>query len=383
MPSTLMFADTMTSADMRREIPRPAPDSILFVEHDGVRTVVVRSHEVPDLSELPNLQVLAWDTFGLSELIREGMEQIEATWEIAGRVVSELGVTRAVVPAQFPLAVADRLRAKGIELEVDRVHFANLRRAKGSEQLAGIRRAEAAAEAGTRAAARLLNRATVEEGGVVVADGEPVTCERVKQDVLAAVFASGATLTEFIVAHGAQTSVATLGSGTILAGEPITVDLWPRDVETGCYTDITRTFVVGEISDELAEYQVLVSTALENCIAAVKPGLKVGELYGIAADVIEAAGYPTMRSKKPGEVLFDGFFHTLGHGVGLEGHEYPWLNLSDEELRVDDVIAVEPGCYRHGFGGVRFEDVIHVTADGRKNLTSLPCDLDPAVTAEN
>lgn len=378
-----MFADTMTSADMRREIPRPAPDSILFVEHDGVRTVVVRSHEVTDLSELPDLQVLAWDTFGLSELIRDGMEQIEATWEIAGRVVNELGVTRAVVPAQFPLAVADRLRAKGIELEVDRTHFANLRRAKGPEQLAGIRRAEAAAEAGTRAAARLLARATVEEGGVVVADGETVTCERVKREVLGAVFACGATLTEFIVAHGAQTSVATLGSGTILAGEPITVDLWPRDVETGCYTDITRTFVVGEISDELAQYQALVATALQNCIAEVRPGLKVGELYGIAADVIEAAGYPTMRSKKPGEVLFDGFFHTLGHGVGLEGHEYPWLNLSDEELRVDDVIAVEPGCYRHGFGGVRFEDVIHVTADGRENLTSLPCDLDPAVTAES
>ena len=383
MPSTLMFADTMTSADMRREVPRPAPDPILFVEHDGVRTVVVRSHEVPALSELPDLQVLAWDSFGLNELIGEGMEQIEATWEIASRVVGKLGVTEAVVPPQFPIAVADRIRAKGVEIEVSRKHFAGLRRAKGPEQLAGIRRAEAAAEAGTRAAARLLCNAAIEDGGTVVADGEPLTCERVKREVLGAVFACGATLSEFIVAHGAQTSVATLGSGAILAGEPITVDLWPRDLESGCYTDITRTFVVGDISDELAEYQDLVSTALQRCIASVRPGLKVRELYGIAADLIEAAGYPTMRSKKPEEVLFDGFFHTLGHGVGLEGHEEPWLNLSDAELQVDDVIAVEPGCYRHGFGGVRFEDVVHVTVDGQENLTNLPCNLDPAVTAES
>lgn len=381
MTSSFLFADTLRSPDMRRVVPRPIPDAILYVEHKGESHVVTRSHELPHVAELPGIHAHSWDEFGLGELIKQGLEQIEATWEISARVATELGIRRAVVPPDFPLEVANRLRAAGVELEVDRRLFADRRRPKGPTELAGIRRACAAAEAATRAVARMLARAQVKDG-MVLADDEPVTSERLHREVRLAVIEHGAGIAEFIVAHGPQTSVATLGSGPIKAGEPITVDLWPWDTETACYTDMTRTFVVGPVSDELTEYQRLCRAALDACIAVIKPGLHVGALYGAAADVIEAAGYPTMRTKKEGEVLRDGFFHTLGHGVGLDVHEQPWLNLSDAELRASDVIAVEPGCYRHGYGGVRLEDVIHVTEAGAENLTNYPYDLDPSVSAE-
>ena len=87
---------------------------------------------------------------------------------------------------------------------------------------------------------------------------------------------------------------------------------------------------------------------------------------------------PTQRTKEQGKTLADGFFHGLGHGVGLEVHEEPSLGLtSADTLRAGDVVTVEPGVYRQGFGGVRLEDLVHVTAGGAENLTQYPYDLAP------
>ena len=73
----------------------------------------------------------------------------------------------------------------------------------------------------------------------------------------------------------------------------------------------------------------------------------------------------------------DGFFHATGHGVGLEVHERPGLGrIGSEPLVSGDVIAIEPGLYRHGFGGARLEDLLLVTDDGCEVLTDFPYDLE-------
>jgi Xaa-Pro aminopeptidase len=95
-------------------------------------------------------------------------------------------------------------------------------------------------------------------------------------------------------------------------------------------------------------------------------------------DIFEAAGEQTQRTKTPGTTLADGFFHGLGHGVGLEVHEAPSLGLSAKlPLKAGDVVTVEPGLYRQGYGGVRLEDLILVTVNGAENLTHYPYDLEP------
>jgi len=76
-------------------------------------------------------------------------------------------------------------------------------------------------------------------------------------------------------------------------------------------------------------------------------------------------------------VLEDGFYHGLGHGVGLEVHEEPSLGRVDAVLQAGDVVTVEPGLYRRGFGGCRLEDLVLVTAEGAENLTDYPYDLAP------
>jgi Xaa-Pro aminopeptidase len=135
---------------------------------------------------------------------------------------------------------------------------------------------------------------------------------------------------------------------------------------------MTRTFVVGEVSEELRRYHDLVAEALEAVQEATAPGVSGARLHGIAAETFEAAGYPTLRTKDPGEPLLDGFFHTLGHGVGLRLHEPPHLDPAGPELLPGDVIALEPGCYRQGYGGVRLEDLMLVTETGAELLTHFP-----------
>jgi len=74
-------------------------------------------------------------------------------------------------------------------------------------------------------------------------------------------------------------------------------------------------------------------------------------------------------------VLRDGYFHSLGHGVGLEVHERPGLGRAADTLQAGDVITLEPGCYRQGYGGCRLEDLVIVTEDGCEVLTDFPYDL--------
>jgi Xaa-Pro aminopeptidase len=158
----------------------------------------------------------------------------------------------------------------------------------------------------------------------------------------------------------------------------VIVDLWPQDRASACFADMTRTFVAGAApSDELVAWHALCREALTRCVDAVRPGAAGREIWGIACDVMEAAGHPTQRTKAPGEVLRDGFFHGLGHGVGLEVHESPGLGRGPDVLAAGDVLAIEPGVYRHDRGGVRLEDLVLVTEDGGEVLTDFPYELTP------
>ncbi len=117
--------------------------------------------------------------------------------------------------------------------------------------------------------------------------------------------------------------------------------------------------------------------ALELSSAAARPGVNGRELMRLVCDLFAEHGYPTLLTKAPGEVLEDGFFHGLGHGVGLEVHERPWISRDGDDLLAGDVITLEPGLYRAGVGGVRLEDILLVTDDGAETITRYPYELAP------
>ncbi len=378
MPDFLFFGDTERSPAMRHELPAGIGDPFVLAIVDGVMHVAVSDLDRPLVeAAAPGAEVRGFRELGLFELIDQGLRYHEIDLELASRTVATLGIREAVADPEMPVFIADRLRADGIVLHLDHDAIAARRRVKSASELAGIRRAQTAAEAGLRAAAVLLGRASP-EGDRLVADGEVVTADAVRALIRAACQEHGAPApTDLIVSSVWEGGGHEPGSGPLPASLPIVIDLWPRDEESTCFADMTRTFVVGDVRDAVRELEALVRTALERSRAAVRPGVTGEALYAIACDVFEEAGHRTLRTG-PGDDSEEGFQFSLGHGVGLSVHEAPSLGPTGRgELVAGDVVAIEPGLTVAGIGEVRLEDLLLVTEDGSETLTRYPYDLAP------
>jgi Xaa-Pro aminopeptidase len=378
----LIHASTLGSATMRHEVPARVLDPFLYGEHDGGAFAVLPVIDAPNVPD--GIEVLDPFALGLLDLIASGLDRESALAEVCVRAVRSVGLTAAVVPREFPLFVAESLRAAGVALTVDGAFFDDRRRVKNAAELAGVRRASEAAVAGMGAAATMLARCEVHQGSLIIEGREVLTSERVAAEIRGVVASLGCRLDDLIVAGGAQGAVGhDQGSGPLRAGSPVVVDLWPEDRVSGCWSDMTRTFVVGEPSDEVIRWHSLARDALARSVAVIAPGVLGRDVWEVACDVFEAAGEPTQRSSAGWpSPLRDGFFYSLGHGVGLETHEAPGLGPSGREpLVAGDVLAVEPGTGRHGVGAARVEDLYLVLEDGVELLTPFPHELDPRVGA--
>jgi Xaa-Pro aminopeptidase len=314
------------------------------------------------------IEILDAYDLGLDELLEAGLRRTDIDAEISLRAARHLGIADAIVPPDFPLFLADHLRAAGLEVTIDEDVFMLRRRAKTAHQLEGIRRAQRAADAAMATAADLIRGLRA-----------GLTAEEVRTAMQAVAEEHGCELPDdVIVAHGPQSADGhEPGRGAFASGEPVVVDIWPRDRVSRCWADMTRTFVAGggEPPAELAEYWRLTRESLERVYPEVRAGVNGRSLFERSCEPFQAAGQPTQLSKAPGEKLEEGYFHSLGHGVGLEVHERPNLGRIGDELIAGDVITLEPGCYRKGFGGCRLEDLVVVGADGYEVLTDFPYDL--------
>ena len=164
-----------------------------------------------------------------------------------------------------------------------------------------------------------------------------------------------------IVASGPNASMphAVPTDRQIEEGEPITIDIGAK--VNGYCSDMTRTVCLGTPSDKLREVHALVLEAQELAEREIKPGMTGKEGDEIARQFLAAKGY--------GEQ----FSHGLGHGIGLEVHEPPWVSLRGEhKLAPGMVFSVEPGIYIPGWGGVRIEDLVTLEETGARVMCRSP-----------
>ena len=375
----LLYGDSERHAALRHELPISIIDPFLLGVIEG------RVHVMASTLERDRIAAVAPDAvlydvrdFGYDELMDSDMSRDQMSLELTSRIAAAMGIREALADPEMPLIVADRLRSDGIELTPDRAAIEARRRVKTDAEMAGILRAQRAAEAGMRAAAEML-RGAEHDGDQLRLDDEPLTAEAIRGALRDACAAYGAPAPpDVMVSSGWDGFGHDPGSGPRPAGLPVTIDLWPRDEESGCWADMTRTFVVGEVPDEVRELEGVVSEAFAAARAAVRPGITGKELHGVACDVFESAGHRTQRTGPADDDPNGGFQFGLGHGVGLEVHEAPSLGrLGREPLVAGDVIAIEPGLWKTGLGEVRFEDLLLVTEGGSETLTDYPYDLAP------
>jgi Xaa-Pro aminopeptidase len=130
-------------------------------------------------------------------------------------------------------------------------------------------------------------------------------------------------------------------------------------------SDLTRVLAIRRISPKLAEVHKVVANAQQRALDAVRPGVTAEEVDAAARSAIAESGQA------------GAFGHGLGHGIGLQIHEGPWLRPhSTTVLQPGMVFTIEPGVYLPGWGGVRIEDDVLVTPDGCEVLTQVPRDLE-------
>jgi Xaa-Pro aminopeptidase len=378
-PDVLIHAGTVGSVELRHLIPVQILDPLLYGEHGGRTFAAVGAADAELVREArPDIEILDPYELGLPGLIDGGMDRKTAVAEIALRACRKFDVREAAVPREFPLYVADHLRAGGVELAVDGALFDDRRRSKTASELPGIHRAARATEAGIVTVSRMLAEAEAGPDGHLLLEGEPLTAERLQAAVRGTFDQHGSDVGVMIIAPGAQgAAIHDTGSGPIATGTTVVVDLWPIDRQSGFSGDMTRTFVHGSVPDDVARWHQICLDVHERVVPEVRPGITGERLWELACDVIEAAGEATRRSPGDREAP-NGFFHALGHGVGLDVHESPLVGPGGETLVPGDVITIEPGIYRAGYGGVRLEDLFLVTEDGCERLTHHPMDLAPA-----
>ncbi len=171
-----------------------------------------------------------------------------------------------------------------------------------------------------------------------------------------------------IIGAGANSSIIHHATGRSPIGHGVLLVDWGALVD-GYASDMTRTFGIGQMPDQIQTIYNIVLDAQLAAIDAIAPGKTCAEIDAVARELITKAGYG------------DRFGHGLGHGLGMDVHEEPYFNdlQTDVVLEPGMVMTVEPGIYLPGVGGVRIEDDVVVTESGARVLGDWPKDLASAV----
>lgn len=380
MTTYLLWDDALRSRELRHELNEPIGDPVAFIEHEGKRIVVGSVLEESILTAREDVVDEFWPNtaLGARELVEDRTipEHLIGV-EVVRRALQRTGAASVTVPPSFPIAAGDYLRSAGVEVVVDADAWKRRRRRKNPFELEGIERAQRAAETAMLTAVRMLREAEPTADGHLRFEGEILTAELMREAMSAELVALGAESEEIMIHSGdACLRGHDPGRGPIMPNASCIIDCFPRDRRSGAYTDMTRTFVPGEPSREIERLHEHCRRALDIALEAVVPG--ADDAYAKVAGYLEAQGWPTQRTYRGEEPQREGFFHSLGHGVGLDVHEAPSVGRRADAFAVGDVVALEPGLYFAGVGGVRLEDTVLVTDSGARHLTDpLPYDLQP------
>ena len=299
-----------------------------------------------------------------------------ATAQAAAECFRRAGTTEVVADRSLPFIFAEFLSRAGITVRCDTELWVADRRQKTEEEIDHLREAQRVTEQAMQFACSMIGTAEARSGGVLYRDNEPLTSERVRTAVDHFLMDQGFSNPRSIVAGGPTgADCHDVGSGELLTGLPVIVDIFPRSRATLYWGDCTRTVVHGDIPDEIKTMHQTVRKARAAGERAVAPGVTGEEVHRATIAVIKADGFNTGLPSDDDPDSYCAMTHGSGHGIGLDVHEPPLLDIKGPELLLGDALTIEPGLYRRDMGGVRVEDMVVVTQDSCINLNTLSEEL--------
>lgn len=286
-------------------------------------------------------------------------------------------ITRVVTDRSLPFIYAHHIQQAGIALDYDPDKGVLNRRAKDEQEVAHLAQAQAATEQVMERACRLIARAPANAKGILQHEAAELTSERMRAMIDVWLLELGYANPDSIVAGGpVGGDCHDYGRGPLATGQPVIVDIFPLNKNTLYNGDCTRTVVNGDIPDAIARMHKAVVEAKAAAVAATRAGVTGEAVHRETMRVITAHGYAMGLPPAGSPDSSCAMTHGTGHGIGLEVHEPPLLDLGGPALVAGDALTIEPGLYSKAIGGVRVEDMVIVTASGCRNLNRLPEGLD-------
>ena len=359
-PARLIVADSEHDANMLYLTGLFVPDPFIYFEIAGKKHVVMSDLEIDRANKLATVErVLSLTRYQKKFGVRKLSDVLPA-------LLREFGVRSVEVPASFPIGYAKSLRGFKIHV-VD--PFLPEREIKLSTEVCKLTDALRLAEEGMHAGIDVIRLSRVGRDGYLYWRKQKLTSEHVQGVINASIAGLGGNAAHTIVAGGNQgCDPHEAGHGPLRAHQPIILDIFPRDMKTGYWGDITRTVCRGRASDRVRTMFALVGMAQERAFQELRADIDGQTVHTGIRALFDRHGFPTGR--KNGRM--QGFFHGTGHGVGLEIHEAPRVAPVAATIQAGMVVTVEPGLYYPGSGGVRLEDVVVITPTGNRNLTRYP-----------
>ena len=354
-----------TNSDLLYKIGIVIPDPFIYFQINSTEGVVVKSLEYARVKKFAKKGIQVFLPKDIT-----GSDDLALSKDVIKSLIKKYEITSFEVAENFPVVYADFIRNINVEVNVVEGCFFPEREIKVEQEIKNIKEAARVVELCMRRAENIIKEAVIKKDNFLIWNNEKLTSEILQREINLEAVKNDAVAQDTIAAAGNDSSQPhNVGSGPIKAGEPIVIDIFPRMDKTGYWGDMTRTFVKGQAPETVKKAYIAVKEAKEKTKELIKVGGNPSEAHNLAVNILNEHGFKT--GIEDGE--YYGFFHSLGHGVGLDIHESPLIGArTTEPFKMNSVVTVEPGVYYSDWGGVRLEDMVIVKDDGIECITGYP-----------
>jgi len=379
--SMLLYSESCKDVNMYYLTGFLAPDPFIFLKQVGQEPlIVVGQMELARAKKESCIKdVRSYFDYDYMQIVKSASDpKVGVMKFVASIAKKELETDKPIyVPPNLPVIHADVLRHDGLQIKPMFDVVEKARETKEREEIEAIKSVQRTVEEATAKAIELIANAEVNSKGALYykenGKKKPLKAGKVRS-IFDHTFADRGCVAEeeTIVAcgpKGADPHYSGDATDIPKANQPIVLDVFPRSVKKRYVSDMTRTVVKGRASKAVKKMFETVLQTKDTAIDAIKAGVLGSNMQNLCYNMLEKAGYQTMRG---GKQISKGYFHGLGHGIGLEIHEGPRMSeFYKYPLEEHNVVTVEPGLYDPELGGMRIEDAVEVTKKGCINLTKM------------
>jgi len=368
MPTARLIYDTPEhDTDLYYAIKMFVPDAFPYLEARGKKIMIMNDLEIDRAKKQASVDEV-WSINPFIEAAKK-KHKIQTTADVIYEILRKAKVKKVEMPSRTAFTLVDALRKKGITVVSGGNPFYPQRLIKTREEKKIMEKSQRTVFAALKIVEETL-RASRAKGGKLYHRGTLLTSDRVRSIIDVFLMERGYVANDTIVACGAHSiDPHDVGSGPLKPNEAIIVDIFPRSLKTRYFGDATRTFCKGKASPALKHMYGVVKKGQELGLKMIKAGVNGKKVHESIVSLFDKEGYPT--GEKDGRM--QGFFHSTGHGIGLDLHESPTrIGPVDQKMKAGIMVSVEPGLYFKGIGGVRIEDLAYITKRGCEVLAGYP-----------